>query len=81
MIDSNDRDKLYITNCQAYFGETAAILFKYFVTSFRPIRLYLTTFFIAKKNRYTQKKWAVSCNLSCQPVRAGKYLAFLCILT
>lgn len=67
MIDSNDHDKLYITNCQTYFRKTASYIVQIFchVVSTYPILSYCL--FHREKNRYIQKKRAVPCNLSCQP--------------
>lgn len=80
MTGSNDHDELYTANCQVYFRETA-VLFKYLIMSFHAYLILSRHLFHRKKNRYVRKKRAVSRNLSCQLLRAGKYLAFLCILT
>jgi len=58
-----------------------AVLFKYLIMSFHAYLILSRHLFHREKNRYVRKKRAVWCNLSCQLLRAGKYLAFLCILT
>lgn len=80
MTGSNDRDELYTTNCRAYFKETA-VLFKYLIMSFHAYLILSRHLFHRKENRCVRRKRAVPRNLSRQLLRAGKYLAFLCILT